>query len=97
MSKNALLFGATSGIGRELAKILVEDGYKVMITGRRIEKLKEIHSENPEDYVIQQHDITDADATKKVFENLSSVFDKVDLIIHNSGIAEENFDLEWEK
>lgn len=97
MSKNALLFGATSGIGRELAKVLVEDGYNVMITGRRIEKLKEIQSENPQNYKIQQHDITDVDATKKVFENLPTVFDKVDLIIHNSGIAEENFELEWQK
>ena len=97
MSKNALLFGATSGIGRELAKLLVEDGYKVMITGRRIEKLKEIYSESPQNYVVQQHDVTDVDATKKVFENLSAVFDKVDLIIHNSGIAEEDFDLDWEK
>ena len=97
MSKNALLFGATSGIGRELAKLLVEDGYKVMITGRRIEKLKEIYSESPQNYVVQQHDVTDVDATKKVFENLSAVFDKVDLIIHNSGIAEEDFNLDWEK
>lgn len=97
MGKNALLFGATSGIGRELAKVLVEDGYKVMITGRRIEKLEEIYKENPDNYRIQQHDVTDIDTTQKVFENLSSVFEKVDLIIHNSGIAEENFDLEWAK
>ncbi|MFT4684998.1 MAG: short-subunit dehydrogenase, partial [Flavobacteriales bacterium] len=47
MSKNAVIFGASSGIGRELARLLVNDGYKVMITGRRVELLKEIQKENP--------------------------------------------------
>ena len=45
MGKNAVVFGATSGIGKELAKLLVNDGYTVMITGRRIDKLKEIQSD----------------------------------------------------
>ena len=97
MSKNAVIFGATSGIGQELAKLLVEDGYKVMITGRRLERLQIIQSEKPEQYKIKQHDITDIEATKKVFEELPNNFDKIDLIVHNSGIMQPNFDLEWEK
>ena len=95
MSKNAVIFGATSGIGQELAKLLVEDGYKVMITGRRLERLQIIQSEKPEQYIIKQHDITDIEATKKVFEDLPDIFDKIDLIVHNSGIMQPNFDLEW--
>ena len=97
MSKNAVIFGATSGIGQELAKLLVEDGYKVMITGRRLERLQIIQSEKPEQYIIKQHDITDIGATKKLFEELPNIFDKIDLIVHNSGIMQPNFDLEWEK
>jgi len=42
MSKNAIIFGATSGIGKHLAKLLIQDGYTVGITGRRELKLKEI-------------------------------------------------------
>jgi short-subunit dehydrogenase len=94
MSKNAVIFGASSGIGRELARLLVNDGYKVMITGRRVELLKEIQKENPENYLIKQHDINNVDETLKLFESLS---DTLDLIVHNAGIAEENFDLEWDK
>jgi len=97
MSKNALVFGATSGIGRELSKLLVEDGYKVMITGRRVELLQEIKNENPEKYIIKQHDITDLDATEKLFNELPSIFDKIDLIVHNAGIATPNYNLDWDK
>jgi len=97
MSKNALVFGATSGIGRELSKLLVEDGYKVMITGRRVELLQEIKNENPEKYIIKQHDITDLDATEKLFNELTSIFDKIDLIVHNAGIATPNYNLDWDK
>jgi short-subunit dehydrogenase len=34
--KKAIIIGATSGIGKELAKLLTENGYLVGITGRRI-------------------------------------------------------------
>lgn len=97
MGKNAVVFGATSGIGKELAKLLVNDGYTVMITGRRIERLEEIKAENPDYYIPQQHDITDLDASDALFKKLPSIFDKVDLIVHNAGIATPNFKLEWDK
>jgi short-subunit dehydrogenase len=97
MSKNAVIFGASSGIGRELAKLLVNDGYKVLITARRIQLLEEIQNENPEHYIIKQHNINNTDATLKVFKGLSSHFDKIDLIVHNAGIGEENYNLEWDK
>ena len=97
MGKNAIVFGATSGMGKELAKLLVNDGYKVMITGRRIERLEEIKAENPENYIAQKHDITDLNASDELFKKLPTIFDKVDLIVHNSGIATPNFKLEWDK
>ena len=97
MSKNAIVFGATSGIGRELAKLLVNAGYRVMITGRRIERLEEIKAESPDNYIAQQHDITDLNATDDMFKKLPSIFDTVDLIVHNAGIATPNYKLEWDK
>ncbi|MBT8385373.1 MAG: SDR family NAD(P)-dependent oxidoreductase [Bacteroidia bacterium] len=97
MGKNAIVFGATSGIGEALANLLVKEGYKVLITGRRIERLESIQSLNPVHYVVKEHDITDINATNKIFEELPSIFEKIDLIIHNAGIAVPNFDLSWEK
>ena len=97
MGKNAIVFGATSGIGEALANLLVKEGYKVLITGRRIERLESIQALNPAQYVVKEHDITDINATNKIFEELPSIFEKIDLIIHNAGIAVPNFDLSWEK
>jgi short-subunit dehydrogenase len=97
MSKNAIVFGATSGIGRSLSQLLAEDGYTVMITGRRLERLESLKATRPESYLIRKHDITDVEDTGKLFEELPSSFKHVDLIIHNSGIGENNFDLEWDK
>ena len=97
MTRNAIVFGATSGIGRALSQLLAEDGYRVMITGRRLERLESLKASAPESYLIRQHDITDVDDTGKLFEELPSAMGQVDLIIHNSGIGENNFDLEWDK
>ena len=97
MTRNAIVFGATSGIGRALSKLLVQDGYKVLITGRRLERLESLQATAPDSYVIRQHDITDVDDTGRLFEELPSTMGQVDLIIHNSGIGENNFDLEWKK
>lgn len=97
MSKKAIVFGATSGIGRGLAELLVKNGYSVLITGRRKALLEALKNEDPQKYSIRQHDINDLEDTEALFKELPSVFDQVDLIIHNSGIAENNFDLEWQK
>ncbi len=97
MGKNAIVFGATSGIGKELAKLLVDDGYRVAITGRREDKLKEIKASNPKKYIIKKHDVTHLEASEKVFKELSSELGSIDLIVYSSGIAEPNYNLEWEK
>jgi len=96
MSKNAIILGATSGIGKELAKLLVKDGYYVLITGRRIERLKEIQTINPEKYQIRQQDITDIEDCGFFFNELDSFFDKIDLIVVNSGVGSPNYELTWE-
>lgn len=97
MGKNAIVFGATSGIGKELAKLLVHDGYRVAITGRREDKLKEIKAKAPDKYVIKKHDVTQLVDSEKVFNDLVKELGSVDLIVYSSGVTEPNYHLDWEK
>ena len=95
--KTALIIGATSGIGKELAKLLVADNYKVIITGRREILLKEIQETAPEKYIIKVQDVTDLISCDKLFENLKNEFKTIDLIVYSSGVGEANYTLDWQK
>ena len=95
--KNALIIGASSGLGKELAKLLVEDGYKVVITGRREQLLQEIKATDPEKYVIKVHDVNDLTSCDTLFSDLKNELETIDLIVFSSGVGGANYELEWEK
>jgi len=95
--KNALIIGATSGIGKELAKLLVNDNYKVVITGRRENLLEEIKKSNPDKYLIKVQDVTNLDSCEQLFEEVKSELKTIDLIVYSSGVGTPNYKLEWEK
>jgi short-subunit dehydrogenase len=94
--KNALIIGATSGIGKELAKLLVADNYKVVITGRREKLLQEIKNLNPNNYIIKVHDVTNIDSCETLFKEVKEELATIDLIVYSSGVGEPNYKLEWE-
>ncbi len=94
---NILIFGATSGIGKELARLYTKDGHHVIITGRRLEELQKTQATNPALYTIKQHDVTDYIATDKLFEEVITLHKKIDVVIYSSGVGEPNYDLIWEK
>ncbi|OSY87314.1 oxidoreductase [Tenacibaculum holothuriorum] len=96
-TKTAIVFGATSGIGKRLAELLVKDGYIVAITGRRLEELKKIKAQNPNQIIIKQNDIQQIDEVEKVFKEIVSELGEVHLIIQSSGVGFVNSKLEWEK
>lgn len=93
---NVIIFGATSGIGKELARLFVAEGHKVAITGRRLKKLKEIQQSNPEKYIIKQHDVTNIPSSKVVFQELVNTLNSIDIVIYSSGIGDVNKELNWE-
>lgn len=95
--KNALVIGATSGIGKELSKLLTTDGYKVVITGRRENLLQEIKATDPEKYVVKVQDVTDLKSCETLFSDLKNELKTIDLIVYSSGVGDPNYQLEWEK
>ncbi len=94
---NAIVFGASSGIGRQLSIFLANDGYRVGITARRIEKLHELEATNKEAFRSYQLDVQKLEATQAVFKAAVHDLGALDLVVHCSGIGYENPDLHWEK
>ena len=94
--KNAIIIGATSGIGKELARLLVDDGFKVGITGRRTELLESLKSENPASYFIKTFDVKDTKTAEEKLDELSSELGGLDLVILSSGTGEINENLNFE-
>ena len=92
--KQAIIIGATSGIGREVARALAKRGVVVGVAGRRAERLVELQAEFGEERVhIAEMDVTREDAT----ERLDALISKVgapDLLLYASGIGKQNPDLD---
>lgn len=94
--KKAIVVGATSGIGRALAQILVQHNYRVGITGRREHLLKELREENARAYVYRAFDIRDLSKTTKNLRELIKELGGLDLLILSSGVGYINEDLDAE-
>tara|TARA_B110000003_G_scaffold259500_1_gene279567 strand:- start:11077 stop:11799 length:723 start_codon:yes stop_codon:yes gene_type:complete len=95
--KTAIVFGATSGIGKEISETLIKDGYKVAVTGRRLEKLEEMKKKYSNKVYAIQNDIQQVDDLEKVFNKIVKEFIKIDLVIQSSGVGYINPKLEWSK
>ena len=93
--KNAIVFGATSGIGKSLTEILVNEGYQVAITGRRLELLVALKNKFPNQILVKQNDIQDVKDVEKIFHEIVTEFKTIDLVIQSSGVGFINPKLEW--
>jgi short-subunit dehydrogenase len=96
VSKKAIIVGATSGIGRELAKKLSTYGYIVGVTGRRQSLLEELKKEFTSQIFIKQMDISKKEALSGL-ENLIDEMNGVDLIVISAGTGSLEPNLPWSK
>jgi serine 3-dehydrogenase len=89
MTKTALITGATSGFGAATARRFVEEGWKVILTGRRKERLDAMVTELGGADVAHAlcFDIQDVDAIQKAVDSLPPAFAEVDLLVNNAGLA----------
>ncbi|NVJ63244.1 MAG: SDR family NAD(P)-dependent oxidoreductase [Flavobacteriaceae bacterium] len=87
--KIALVTGASSGIGRATALRLAEEGFNLVICGRRKEQLDQLQKELPSDCQSHQllFDVRDQAEVFKAIESLPHNFKSVDLLINNAGNA----------
>ncbi|MCL1971871.1 MAG: SDR family NAD(P)-dependent oxidoreductase [Endomicrobia bacterium] len=88
--KKAIVLGATSGIGKGIAKKLADNGYIVGITGRRKELLEELKNEKPDSFIAKQFDITDIKDTEAKLQELVKELGGLDLLFLSSGTGNIN-------
>jgi len=93
--KKAIVVGASSGIGRELARLLAEEGYTVGITGRRKDLLEELKKDSSENIIVKAFDINDHPLALKMLNELVIELGGMDLLIFSSGTGEINKELDF--
>jgi short-subunit dehydrogenase len=93
--RKAIVIGATSGIGKELAKLLSVHDYRVGIAGRRNDLLKELQTLNKDRFIIRSFDIIEADKITQNLEELTTELGGLDLLIISSGTGDLNDDLDF--
>lgn len=95
-SRKAIVMGATSGIGLEVARELAAKGWKLGIAGRRAERLARLKEELPQVIATRTIDVTKEEAPRQLQEMIVEM-QGIDLYFHSSGIGYQNPTLDVEK
>lgn len=94
--KKAIVLGASSGIGHEVARLFIAQGWVVGVAARRIDKLTDLQNLAPERVFTAQIDVTD-EAAEASLQQLIERMGGLDLYFHAAGIGWQNPSLEAEK
>jgi 3-hydroxy acid dehydrogenase / malonic semialdehyde reductase len=91
MKRTALITGATSGFGEATARLLAAEGWRVIITGRRLERLNTLQhaiTEQHGDVVHALHfDVTQQPEVAKAIASLPDTWKAIDVLVNNAGLA----------
>jgi len=91
MKPIALITGATSGFGKATAERFAREGWNIIITGRREERLIQLKNELESAYSIQVHtlafDVQSLDECKAALNSLSDSLRAIDVLLNNAGLA----------
>ena len=93
--KQAIIIGASSGIGYELAVQLAGLGYQLGLMARREERLIELSDRLPGQHFVQVTDLINADVARTQLADLIKQMGDVELIVVNSGVGSSEKKLDW--
>lgn len=89
--KTALITGVTSGFGRAFALRFAKLGYRLVITGRRTDRLEELARKIKADYSTEVltlcFDVRDNEACRNAIESIPTQFKDIDILVNNAGLA----------
>ena len=81
----ALVTGATSGIGRDMARYLVSLGYNVFAVGRNRDRLKELENEFGDKVITKEIDISSKENCIQLYDDVKA--ENIDLLVNNAGFG----------
>jgi 3-hydroxy acid dehydrogenase / malonic semialdehyde reductase len=91
MKKTIMITGASAGIGKAIAVIFAKNGYNLIITGRRKERLEELEKELQAFSEIKvlslNFDVRDQHEVAAAIEKLPAEWKKIDILVNNAGLA----------
>ena len=94
--KKVIVIGASSGIGRELAKLFIRNGFTVGITGRRLNLLEELQEDADGRVLVSQMDISKPEESVLQMRQIIETMGGLDVLVISSGTGHINPSLEWE-
>ncbi len=87
----AFITGATAGIGKATAELFAKNGYHIIITGRRKERLDELSAHLKSTYKVEvlslNFDVTKNSEVETAINSLNDNWKKVDVLVNNAGLA----------
>ena len=87
MAKTIFITGATSGFGEACARLFAQNGYKLILTGRRSDRLEKLRRDLAADTHIITQDVRDKEAVQNDIANLPEGFKDIDVLVNNAGLA----------
>ena len=91
MNKIVLITGATSGIGKACAEKFASNGYNIIITGRRNDRLLQLQEKLEKTFSVKVltlcFDVQDRKSVFNAIENLSEEWKQIEILINNAGLA----------
>lgn len=95
MRKKAIVVGASSGMGKGIADLLLRDGYQVGITGRRCELLEDFKIRHPDQIIVSCFDVTVLDTVTEQLNELVKNLGGLDLFFISAGGGDLNESLDF--
>ncbi|POF28269.1 SDR family NAD(P)-dependent oxidoreductase [Roseibium marinum] len=87
MTGTILITGTTSGFGQVMARLFTRNGWKVIGTGRRADRLEKLNEELGDAFCPVVFDIMDEAATRAALSGLPEDFQDIDILVNNAGLA----------
>lgn len=84
--KVAVVTGASSGIGKAIAKRLSEEGCRVALASRSVDKLMEVQKELKGESMVAEMDVSDSESVSGAFQDICSQYGQIDILVNSAGV-----------